>query len=565
MAKSPVPESGSDLSALLLHACALAAADFAGSVAWLRPRLTGQAAPEILAFIGELLSVPDAASIACIIYLLAAARSADLAAAAGWHALELGCDDDYVIIALADVLPAQTCPRQTAAALLQERASDRRSAAFLIKLADHYRSSGQPFCAEDMLRDMISHGRRDLMLRLAEHWFEQRDWRSARELLQRLAPVQVTAYTTYLLARCSVAFLLEDEVIQSMEALGNSPDPGPHYAALLRSVWAWRVGDPVAAAKSCPDWDFPPLAARDLSALHRARATTETTWRATSAGIWRSIGPREDLPTVLGIGMQRTATSWLWKQLSKHPDVHARTFKELVFFSDPFNSPENFSSELRDAVLGEAGDLYWQGPTRSLLHYRRLFGDRKHFRIDVSPTYGELPEEAVARVREILGPDIKIILSVRDPVERSWSNLKYDLKFTGEHPFSFSFVQRTTLYRSVATLRRCNYAVVLQIWRRYFSNIKIVFMDDVIARPNEVLAELHDFIGLSKGDNDDCSVPINITDTIDMPRDDRMFLFGLHQHTYHAAETELGGAALGWRQRQLALLGAAAEQRFGYQ
>jgi len=560
LVEPPEPGADRDASALLLHACALAATDFAEAVAWLQPWLPTKAASEILAFVSERLSVPDPGTVACTIYLLAQAQSADLAAAAGWHAVELGCDDDHVIIALADVLQMQTHPRQTAPAMMQQRASDRRSTGFLVKLADHYWARGQAFLAEDVLRDMIGRGRRDLMLRLGEHWFQQRNWRSARDLLQQLTPDQTTAYIIYLMARCSAALLLEDEVIQAIDALTRLPGPGPHYAALLRSVWIWRVGDPVAAVKSCPEGDFPPLVARDAVALRCANVTATPARLQAPTGIWRNIGSREDLPNVLGIGMQRTATSWLWRQLRKHPDVHARTFKELVFFNDPFGTVDMISGELRDADLGEAGDLYWQGPTRNLLHYRQMFKDRKPFRIDISPSYGEMPEEAVGRVREILGPDVKIILSVRDPVERSWSNLKLDLRWTGEHPLSLSFMQRTALYRNVATLRRCDYASILRSWRRFFHHIKIVFMDDVIASPNETLADLHGFLGLSSWVGDDPSVPVNITDTIDMPRDDRMFLFGLHQPTYQATEAELGGPALGWRQRQLALLSGTIDR-----
>ena len=39
---------------------------------------------------------------ACLVDLLAHAHSADLAAAAGWQAVDLRCDDDSVSIALAD-------------------------------------------------------------------------------------------------------------------------------------------------------------------------------------------------------------------------------------------------------------------------------------------------------------------------------------------------------------------------------------------------------------------------------------------------------------------------------
>ena len=542
-----------DTRHFLLEACTRAGSGFPGAVEWLRPWLAEDSESGVLNFVAERLLAADPGAVACTIYLIAQAYSADLAAAAGWHALDLGCDDDAVIIALADILQVQAHPRQSAQAMMHERASERRSTDFLVKLADHYRTAGQAFLAEDVLRGLIRRGRHDLVVRLAELWVEWDDWRSAWEVLGSLRPEHKSAYSSFLLGRCAASLLLEDEVVKYIEALRLLPEPGPRYASLLQCVWTWRVGDPAAAAQACPVGDFPPLLERDAEALRRARGVAA---RHRLVGVWRDIGARTDLPNVLGIGMQRTATTWLWKQITLHPDVQAQTFKEPVFFSGFLASPNRPDSALRDAELGSVGNRYWQGPTRSLLHYRDLFADATRFRIDISPAYGELPEESVARVREILGPDVKIILSVRDPVERSWSNFKLNLRYTGEHPLAFSFVDRTAVYRNVATLRRCDYAAVLALWRRYFEEIKIVFMDDVIARPDETLAEIGRFIGLPPWGDRAAAAPINSSDAVDMPTEDRVFLFGLHQATYDAAEAALGGPALGWRQRQLELLSA---------
>jgi hypothetical protein len=68
------------------------------------------------------------------------------------------------------------------------RGVEGRSTAFLIKLADHYRTAGRAFLAEDLLRQQVRAGRRDLAVRLAEHWVEFGDWRSARELLSPHSP-----------------------------------------------------------------------------------------------------------------------------------------------------------------------------------------------------------------------------------------------------------------------------------------------------------------------------------------------------------------------------------------
>lgn len=83
-------------------------------------------------------------------------------------------------------------------------------------------------------------------------------------------------------------------------------------------------------------------------------------------------------------------------------------------------------------------------------------------------------------------------------------------------------------------------------WRRYFEEIKIAFLEDVVARPDETLEEIGRFIGLSAWPKGIAGAPINSSDAIHMPAQDRVFLFGLHQATYDAAEVSLGGPALGW-------------------
>ncbi|MBV8592094.1 MAG: hypothetical protein JO212_18905 [Acetobacteraceae bacterium] len=85
-------------------ACVIALTDFAAAVAGIRTVLAAETTSGVLRYIDQQYSLPNPGQIVCVIYLLVQAHSADLAADAGWHALELGCDDDGVIIALADVL-----------------------------------------------------------------------------------------------------------------------------------------------------------------------------------------------------------------------------------------------------------------------------------------------------------------------------------------------------------------------------------------------------------------------------------------------------------------------------
>jgi Sulfotransferase family len=551
-----VNAAGRDLSAALSEARVAAARDFAAAVEAVRPALAAAGEGAVFDCIERWWAAADSDAIACAIYLIASAHSADLAAAAGWCASDLGCDDDGVLIALSDALCSQRRPRQAAASMMRERGVEGRSTAFLVKLADHYRTAGRAFLAEDFLREQVRRGRRDLSVRLAEHWAEFGDWRSARDLLRGLPPEETTPASLYLLGRSCAGLLLEDEVVRAIEGLLAAPEPGPRFAGLLRSVWTWRVGDPRAAVARCPAGNYPPLLQRDADMLRNAGLGEATSAPAyVETGVWRDSEARDDLPNVLGIGMQRTGTTWIFEHLGRDPDAHTLPFKEAVFFDDLFRRPEGFLPDKYEADFGALGRLYWSGPTRSLRHYRALFRSEKPFRLDFSPSYGELPEEAVRSIRMLLAPDTKVILSVRDPVERSWSNFLFNLKLCGLNPADFSFSERIALYRNVATLRRCDYAAVARTWRTFFGRVEVVFMDDIEARPCDVLSKVRRFLGMSERGQNRGFTRVNASYDADMPREDRIFLFGLHQSNYDASEAELGGPALGWRRRQIELVG----------
>jgi hypothetical protein len=558
LADGPAPPSSprEELLAALAAAFARSGTDFPGAVNLLRPVLMRHGAPHeiVLEHVAALWKERDVLAISPVIYLLAHAQFPALAAAAGWHALDLGCDNDVVLIALADALHMQQRPSQSPLSLLRARFSEQRSVEFHIKLADYYRDAGQAFLVEELLTFLVSRGQQGVILRLARHWAEFRDWRSVRDLLQRVPPTERGDEVLYLLGRACVGLLLEDELDGVLAALATASAQGPRYAALLRAVWAWRLGQYEAAVLGPPGAGrLPPLLARDDAAL-RAVVKTQPVAPSVPVRRWRAVRPEAGLPNVLGIGMQRTATSWLWHQLMQHPDVETPIFKEPVFFTDLFGGVGEVGADPSILPMRDAERRYWEGPTRNLSRYLDLFVGTKPVRADISPTYGELPEATVAVIRDLLGPDTRILLSVRDPVERSWSNLKYDLTTTGHGVMSYSLDQRVALYQSAATLRRCDYVTVLRLWRRYFNHIKIVFFDDVAARPADVMAEVDAFLGLGPRASGDRTLQVNVSGDTKMPREDRAFLFGLHQQTYREAEAELGGAARNWRRRQLRLL-----------
>ena len=104
------------------------------------------------------------------------------------------------------------------------------------------------------------------------------------------------------------------------------------------------------------------------------------------------------LPQVLFVGPPRTGTTWIWEYLRFRGDIALpEGVKETWFFSSMFHKgvswyASHFKPKRTCALVAE-----------------------------VDPTLFSHPE-APHRVRDILGSDVLIVITIRDPVKRSWSH-----------------------------------------------------------------------------------------------------------------------------------------------
>jgi hypothetical protein len=106
------------------------------------------------------------------------------------------------------------------------------------------------------------------------------------------------------------------------------------------------------------------------------------------------------LPNLVIIGGLKCGTTSLHHYLGLHPEVQMSRPKELNFF---------------------VAELNWD---LGLDWYASRFDDRFQVRGESSPHYTNLPrfQGVAARIREHLGPDVKLIYMVRDPVKRVLSH-----------------------------------------------------------------------------------------------------------------------------------------------
>lgn len=178
------------------------------------------------------------------------------------------------------------------------------------------------------------------------------------------------------------------------------------------------------------------------------------------------------LPDFLGIGFMKCGTTWLYENLRAHPDVFVSDKKELRYFSNHFNEPlADYAAHFRDAGGRVAGE--------------------------VSPVYATLPERRIRFIRKVM-PDVRLILLLRDPVEREWSRVHHHLKKSGRRIDEVPEGELLREIRRQSLLRHGGYSGVIDRWREVFpaEQLLVAFHDDIRDRPRALLEEVFGFLGV---------------------------------------------------------------------
>lgn len=200
-------------------------------------------------------------------------------------------------------------------------------------------------------------------------------------------------------------------------------------------------------------------------------------------------------PEFLCIGVQRSATTWLYEQLRRHRQIFLPARKELHFFDEP---PPDMAYH-----LGAVGLRPYYFDDRKDSHqrwYKRNFrGAADRTAGDFTPSYSLLSPEKIARIADMM-PTVKIILILRDPVDRAWSALRLAwLRQMGEPLPALDDDRMLRLVRNPRILRHGDYASILENWGRFVPPerfLKILY-DDIRRDPLGQLELTASFLGLS--------------------------------------------------------------------
>jgi GT2 family glycosyltransferase len=272
-------------------------------------------------------------------------------------------------------------------------------------------------------------------------------------------------------------------------------------------------------------------------------------------------------PDFLCIGAQKAGTTWLDSNLRRHPQVWLPPIKELHYFSAAHIADNlswassnrrkwgikvlrdylkrvaesdwdyRFIAGVADIISGDPSDE-WYGNIFSHAGPNQVCGE-------ITPAYSLLPRAGMEHVKRLM-PDLKLLIMLRDPIERSWSHLRMLAGPSGTRE-NKALIRSAT---SPAVAERSNYPKILNQWAEYFSEDRflIVFMDDIVSFPDRVLRNICEFLGVEyqKEWYPRLNAAVHVGREISIPSEVYEFLKEQLHPVYTALKIKYPGSVGGW-------------------
>jgi hypothetical protein len=229
-------------------------------------------------------------------------------------------------------------------------------------------------------------------------------------------------------------------------------------------------------------------------------------------------------PDFICIGLQKAGTRWLYQQLRAHPNFWMPPIKELNFFTQNLEKKNNIEcvrvQSLRVAERLKGGrprqndvkdDKFYQ----FIKTYRDNYLDfdwyenllnlkDQQFSGDVSESYSLLSIDAIRKII-VRFPEARIVLLLRDPVSRLWSQLCQHWRngLISSPKLQNWDTIKDIIVNDAAFTRRMYPSKVWENWSSVVQkdNIGFWFLEDIAESPVGTLRDILEFIGAPYSEN----------------------------------------------------------------
>ncbi len=219
--------------------------------------------------------------------------------------------------------------------------------------------------------------------------------------------------------------------------------------------------------------------------------------------------PQPDgIPDFIGVGVQKSGTTWLADILAQHPGILIRQ-KETEFFIRKYHKGEKwYQAHFHDKngrVAGEITPFYLiDHPTGS---WRKEFYPHINLRHETyfwRRTCPSVRDEIHSRY-----PDLRLFAIFRNPVDRAWSAYWHWRNRKERHHKTMTSFEKMWDADGRWLQTMGNYAHWLTFWKQKFPDMAIFFYDDIRQNPLALAQEVYRFVGADPSFTPDTSRRIN--------------------------------------------------------
>ena len=217
------------------------------------------------------------------------------------------------------------------------------------------------------------------------------------------------------------------------------------------------------------------------------------------------------LPDFIIIGAQRSGSTSLYNYLIEHPHIHPGLMKEVHFFDNNYHKGVNWYRSFF--------------PLSAHIRYLDRTHRRRFLTGEATPYYLYYPH-APRRIHATC-PDVKLIVLLRNPVERAYSHYHHEVRLGVEDlPFAEAIEReksdvprevakilkdenyRSFSHQNYSYLSRGIYIEQLEAWKEYFLREKMLILksEDFFSNPDLVLDRTYEFLGVSKQTSTDFQI-----------------------------------------------------------
>ncbi len=215
-----------------------------------------------------------------------------------------------------------------------------------------------------------------------------------------------------------------------------------------------------------------------------------------------------NLPNFLIVGAAKSGTSSLHNYLNQHPEIFLPSFNEMGM---KVKEPRFL---IKDLVQHRLNSGIWE-----FKQYQDLFANTKKYKAigEATVLYLYYYQHAIQKIKYYLSSDVKIIIMLRNPIDRAYSAYLYASRTfqenkTFEEALTYSierYNEDDTLSPMILYKELGMYYKMVKAYIDNFKDVHIILYDDFISQTEIEVQRVFEFLNVSIVNSIDTSKVIN--------------------------------------------------------